>query len=491
MITQNNIHDNPFYKKRFLDFSSTMFTVSLFLFTIAAGFAIAKVGMMMGFLLIFFPIIFMILRSIFKNPVFGYFVIFVINYFALGLTRYVPAPLGLTIDGLLVLTYASIFANNFYRKVDWTPAKTDLSFLAVIWYIYTLFQLVNPESASRVAWFYAMRGVSLYMLLTVPIVFMLVNKMKYIHLFLNLWAVFAMLGLLKGIQQLYLGPDPWEQAWLDRGGDVTHILFGKLRVFSFFSDAGQFGAHMGHTGSTFGIIGLLEKNKKRKILYLFVSFMALYGMMISGTRGAIAVPAGAGMLFLILSKNLKIIIPGALLGLTLLFFFKFTTIGNQNYEIRRMRSGFDKDNPSLQVRLENQRKLKAYMATRPFGGGIGSAGNWGQRFSPGTFLAETPTDSWYVMIWAEQGIVGLYLHLFILFYVIIKSSYIIMTKLKDPEIKAIMSGLASGILGIMLASYGNGVLGQMPTGIILYSSMAFIFMSPALEKSKLAEKMIN
>jgi hypothetical protein len=36
--------------------------------------------------------------------------------------------------------------------------------------------------------------------------------------------------------------------------------------------------------------------------------------------------------------------------------------------------------------------------------------------------------------------------------------------------------------GIMGASYGNGVLGQMPTGILIYVSWAIIFMGLQLER---------
>ena len=152
-----------------------------------------------------------------------------------------------------------------------------------------------------------------------------------------------------------------------------------------------------------------------------------------------------------------------------------------------MRTAFDPNDKSLLVRLENQRKLKAYMATRPFGGGIGSAGNWGQRFTPNTFLANTPTDSWYVMIWAEQGIVGLILHLFILFYIVIKSSFIIMFKIRNDWIRSQMSALVCGMFGIMVASYGNGILGQMPTGILIYSSMGFLFLARKFDAETINE----
>lgn len=167
-------------------------------------------------------------------------------------------------------------------------------------------------------------------------------------------------------------------------------------------------------------------------------------------------------------------VAGFFLIILIYVFFKFTTIGNNNQQIRRMRTGFDPNDRSLQVRLENQKKLKAYLASKPFGGGIGHAGIKAQRYLPNAFLSNVATDSWYVMIWAEQGIVGLVLHVFILFFIIIKSGYLIMFKLKDPEIKLKMSALTAGMFGIMVAAYGNEILGTPPTGILLYISMAIM-----------------
>jgi hypothetical protein len=40
----------------------------------------------------------------------------------------------------------------------------------------------------------------------------------------------------------------------------------------------------------------------------------------------------------------------------------------------------------------------------------------------------------------------------------------------------------------MGASYGNGVFGQLPTGIIIYISMAFVFMGPKLDEEILRIK---
>jgi cell division protein FtsW (lipid II flippase) len=298
-----------------------------------------------------------------------------------------------------------------------------------------------------------------------------------------IWFGISVLAALKGIQQIKIGPDPWENAWLDAGGALTHRIQGRLRAFSIYSDAGQFGAAMGHVGLVAAIMGLGPGPKRRKWLLFGIAVITIMGMLFSGTRGAMFVPAAGAMLYLFLSKNFRVFILGMVLVMGVYGFLRYTTAGNTNYQIFRLRTAVQpSQDRSFQVRLENQQKLKVYLANRPIGGGVGSAGNWGMRFSPNTFLAQTPTDSWFVKIWAEMGIVGLLIHLVILFYLLFRCCLIVW-KLQDPVIRQIMAGLTSGVFGIMVASYGNGLYGQMPTGMIIYLSYVFVFISPSIEKS--------
>jgi hypothetical protein len=100
---------------------------------------------------------------------------------------------------------------------------------------------------------------------------------------------------------------------------------------------------------------------------------------------------------------------------------------------------------------------------------------------PNAFLSQVATDSWYVLVWVEQGIVGLLIHLFILFYTVGKASYKVMFKIRDPLLKLKISALIAGMVGVMVASYGNAVLGGMPTGILVYISMAIMLNSEILD----------
>lgn len=421
---------------------------------------------------IFFGIIYM--YFLFCYPIIGFYTAIALNFILLGLGRYVTGlPLGFGIDGILILTYIALFFNRFKERIDWTPTKKDVTVLVVIWFGYSVFQLVNPEARSVAAWVTG-RGIGFYPLLLVPLTLMFINTHKKLSWFFYIWAFFSILATLKGIMQMVFGVDAAEQAWLNEGSYKTHILFGKLRVFSFYSDAGQFGAHQGYTGVVFFIYALSQKKWLPKVFFILTALLGIYGMVISGTRGALSVPMAGFMTYFVLSKNVKVLSAGVVFLIIVFIFFKYTSIGQGNAQIRRMRTAFDPNDASLQVRLANQKILKNYLASRPFGGGIGHGGTKAQKYVPHAFLSTVATDSWYVLIWVEQGIVGLLLHLGILFYIMGKASFNVMFRIRDPILKYKMSALISGMAGIMVASYGNAVLGQMPTALLIYATMAII-----------------
>ncbi len=426
------------------------------------------------------------LYMLFTKPVVGVYSSVALAFVLIGLGRYVKdIQVGLGMDAILICTYLALFMNRFKERVNWQPANKDITYLSMIWFGYSVFQLVNPEAQSSAAWFSG-RGVSVYMFLLVPLSLLLINNNKRLDAILYVWGAFSVLATLKGIMQLKFGVDAAEQAWLNEGNYKTHILFGKLRVFSFMSDAGQFGANQGYTAVVFTIYSMAQKTKAKKYLFLAIGLLGLYGMIISGTRGAMSVPLAGFMTFFVLRKNIKVLGIGLALLAVVFVFFKYTTIGQGNDQIRRMRTAFDPNDASLQVRLNNQKILKNYLATRPFGGGIGHGGVKAQRYLPNAFLSQVATDSWYVLVWVEQGIVGLLLHLFILFFTVGKASYRVMFKIKDPLLKLKIMALIAGMVGVMAASYGNAVLGGMPTGILVYISMAIMLNSKVLETA--AEK---
>ena len=461
-------------------------TFVLTLLVVTSIFFFAKDNLILGVSILLIPVPLIYLYLIFKFPRISFISALYLNYFAIGLSRYIPAPVGLTVDIMLVLTLVTVIFSQFNHHVDWKLAAKDYTYFAIAWFVMTVLQLFNPEAISREAWFYAMRAYALYTVLTVPLVYIIFNKPNDLDLFINLCVWFTLLAILKGLMQKYVGVDRWEQQWLNQPGNLrTHILFGKLRVFSFFSDAGTYGGTMGYFGALFIILGIHDTQRRKKTILIIVGIMALYAMMISGTRSAIAVPLTSFVIYTLLTKKFKIMMFLGVILFAVFFFFKFTTIGQGNYDIRRMRSAFDGDDASLNVRLENRRLFAEYLHTRPFGGGVGSAGNWGMRFTPNTFLAQTATDGWYVQIWAEQGIVGLVAYLIMMTYFVLKSTFLIFFRIKKPENLYKAIGFTSGAYGLMVSSYSASSLGQMPNTIIVFTSFVLISLMTKWEKDEI------
>jgi hypothetical protein len=443
--------------------------------------ALSQLGLMVGGALIGIPFVVAYLIWVFQSPGVALVSMLYLSFFATGINRYVPAPLGLGVDGLLTLAWLALIFRQF-KYTDWTPMKHDFNLVTLIWFAWLVIEIFNPEAISKTAWFYAMRSMGFYQLLAFGLVFMLWRDPKYLDRLLAIIFVISILGAFWGLKQKNIGLDAAEHRWLYVGGNAeTHVLFGVLRVFSFYSDAGQFGASQAMVCLMAGILFMGPFPLRKRLWFGFVAMMTLVGFGISGTRGALAVPGAGAILYLLLTKNFKLLSLGIIGMATVYYLLRFTFFFQAIEPIKRMRTGLDPDNPSLQVRFRNQVAFRSYLSGRPMGGGVGSAGFWGNRFSPGTFLAETATDSWYVKIWAETGIIGLCIHMWMLGYLLGRGCFIIW-HIRDPALRTKLMALMSGYFGIVIASFGNQVFGQVPTGPILFLSMPLIALGPTFDQ---------
>jgi len=447
----------------------TVLTVIFVLLTINFGIAVPVIGFGASIALLY-------LYKTIRDIRWGFYLLLFANFFSVGLTRYVTLPLGLLIDGILLLLLAVFFLKKF-KDISWKPLSNPVFILVSIWMLINILEIANPQAVSIEAWFYAMRGVVLYFFLTLLIGYLCLDQSKDFNWFIYLWFIFSIIGTLWGMKQFFIGLDGAEKAWLNVPGNLsTHLLFGRLRVFSFYSDAGQFGASQAHTGLVATILALSTPKRRDKVFFSLTALLCFYGMLISGTRGAFAIPVIGLLTYLILIRNFKIVVAGTSVLVIVFVLLKFTFIGQGNYQIQRLRSSLNPQDASLQVRIANQKKLAGYLKTHFLGGGVGSGGYWGQRFSPNTFLANLALDSWYVRIAAEYGYAGLLYYIFMLLFILYKALQTIRNEM-DSQLKKQGIALFCGLSGIIVASYSNQVLGQMPTGILVYLSIVFLTQS--------------
>lgn len=432
-------------------------------------------GILAGFALLGLPIGAVVLAVLWNKPKYGVWGTIIMSFVSAGITRYIAGPWGLTIDILLALSWLSVILNKNI-KINWKFAKNDLVKATLIWFGFLVLEIINPAGNGIVAWFYAMRGIGFYQALTVPLIFLLFREEKDLLTFLNFIIGFSLLGTIWGFKQQIFGVDAAEHHWLyAENHHEEHVLHGVLRVFSYYSDAGAFGSSQAMMALICGILFLGPFKTAKRVKYLVLAVVFLLGFAISGTRGALAVPLGGGIAYLILIKNFKILIAG-FSGMVIVFvILKYTFMFQGVEQVRRMRTALDPNNKSLSVRHDNQKIFARYIADKPFGGGIGTAGFWGARFNPNSLMANTATDSWFTKIWAETGLVGFTLHLMIVGFILGKGAHKIMNMRLEKN-RTYASALYAMFAGALLASYGNQVLIQMPTGILLNFALPFIFL---------------
>lgn len=428
------------------------------------------------------PISFITLIKILESPTFLFYVIFTVNYFMLALGRYMDiSGISVFMDILLMSELIIIFIHGALKKtVEWKYALNTLTLVTFVWMIYCAIEVLNPTGLFR-AWILS-RGIIYYGFFIAVIVSLVIVRYKQIKVLLLLYSIFTLLAIVKALMQKYIGFDPGEKAWLDAGGASTHIILTGTRYFSFFTDAGNFGSNMGCAATVFGIMSFFVTKKYLKVYFGITAALALYAMFMSGTRGAMAVPLGGLVTFVVISRNYKALTAGTVLLAVIYVFFAHTYIGQDNNMIRRMRTSFHpQEDASFNLRRENQKTLANYLKNKPFGEGIGLSGTENQKYSR-RLTTDIAHDSWYVKLWVETGIVGITLYLAGLITVLANCTYIIMKRIKSKELKGVLSAMLCGVAGLMVSAYGNAFFGQMPTTLIVFSFLAIILRGEYIDK---------
>jgi putative inorganic carbon (HCO3(-)) transporter len=437
------------------------------LLPLIAGWMIGTWGTISGLLIVGVPILLLVLVSILVEPKWG-LLIYVNLGFLLGFTRFinVELPLGLALDGVIMLTLMGVILNS--KRMNWQRLHHPVFYMLTVWLFYTILEFFNPEAPYPLAWFFHARFFSLNWFYVAIVILVMPITRADIRLYVKIWLGWSLFACFWAFKQQYIGVAEAEAIWLAQGAAKTHVLWGQLRSFSFYSDASQFGAEMAGVTLVCLIVLIEEKNLLRKVCFIILALLFFWGFAVSGTRSALFVLLGGYPAYLVLRRNIRLLLGGVAAAIPIMAILLFTSIGDSNYQIFRIRSALHpSQDASFLVRLENQTKLKAYLKDLPFGAGIGTSGDMGARFSPEHPASIIPPDSWYVEIWIETGVVGLTLYLLMLVGIITVGSYNVW-HINDPWLSKIMIALLAEFIGIIVMSYSNPTLGQIPTSTILF-----------------------
>lgn len=453
------------------------------------GFFIARWGFAIGYIPLVLSLGFFFLFLLFKLPKLGLFAVLVYSFLLFALIWELDDfPFGIGVECLLLMT---LLASIFDGGTVWKNLKNPLVYTGIIWLAITLLELFNPYDGSLRGWLQEARSVALYPLFFSVLTLLLMRHENDLNIFLFIVIAFSVLASINGVKQLTIGPWPGEQRFLDHGGALTHIIWGQLRVFSFYSDAGQFGASQAHITLLCLVLVLAGIRWWQKCLLILLALLSFYGMLISGTRGALFALIIGLFFAIMLCKKLKIAIVGAVLVILFLGCLKFTHIGSSYYPIYRLRTALDFSDASLNVRIQNQQTLARYLQNKPFGAGLGTIGKWGKEYNSDKFLSTIEPDSYWVKIWASYGIVGLICWFGMMAYMLGQCCGICW-QIQDKTLRVKGIALTAGIAGILFCSYGNEVMNAFPSSAIVWISWGLVYQLPKFENlarlSKITEK---
>ena len=306
------------------------------------------------------------------------------------------------------------------------------------------------------------------------------TMMKYFRLL----AIFSLFSVFWTWKQSTLGLAPAENIWLETRGRVTHVLNGGtlIRYWSTYNDAAGYGIGAAATAVIYIAMAITTKLRSDRIFFGITSALIIWGMFQSGTRTAMVCLIFGLAVVLVLLRSARIIIPSAIFGGIMFGLLVFTDIGNGNQQIRRMRSAFDKDDASANVRTINQEAIRKYMADAPWGLGLSASYDNVPANNKYKKLSTIPPDSEYVYIWVHTGPIGITIFLVLTVVMFLGACQIVFFKLENRALIGIGAGLCGAFAAIQLGGYGNQILMQFPNCLIFYGGLTIVFILPHIEK---------
>ena len=471
----------------FVKYSRLIVYALLLVTSLGIAFLISNYGVVSGVLIIVLLIGIPAVLYIIGDIKFGVILLIVYSFFMPRLSHFTSnlIPLGIIFDVLLLLMLAGLIIKK-WQKNDLSLSKGPISYVIWIWLIYNAFEFFNPMQ-SREAWIYVIRSMAGHMIFYF-IVLEAVDNISFFRKMIAVWIVLAFFGALYGLFQEFHGLLESEVEWIMRD-EVRFKLFynwGRYRKFSFFNDPTVFGILMSYTG-LFCIALLNGPFKLAYKIFLFICGVTMFlSVIYAGTRTAYAmIPAGFCFFALITFQKKVLVITSVIMALAAFIIFSdIKNVGSilTRNSLERIRSAFNPtEDPSYNVRLNNQAKIKPFIKSHPFGAGIGSIGTWGERFNPNSILAGFDADSTYVRIAVELGWVGLLLY-FIFFAVILIVGIRNYYKIKNTELKIYTAGILAVIYSIIIANYPQIAILQIPTIFIFNALVASMVKLGELDK---------
>lgn len=456
----------------------------LFLLFLLALYELGTAGFPAFAIVCSLPFVILYIYVAFKWRMFTFWTLIIINYLIQMKDIPLPVPMSLPNEILQIILLSIAIVDA--RQTSHFERTTNVMLLAlIVWCGFCTLELLNDTCDLGIdfaAWYTGARLMAFQILYTFIVFSIYISSPEILMRYLKLWAILSLFSVFWVWKQQNLGFTTEENAWIQGRGRTTHILNAGtlIRYFSTFSDAANYGINAAATTVAFILFGITSKIKWDRIFFLLTGVLVFWGMFASGTRTAIFCVAAGFIVYIFLSKSVKIAVPFSIVFAIFAFILVFTNIGNSNQQIRRMRSAFNKDDASANVRDINKEAIRKYIQDAPWGIGLGMGYNVpaNNKYAK---LATIPPDSEYVYIWIRTGPIGITIFIITTLIMLAGACYIVLFRLKNRSLMGIGAGFCCAFVSIQLGGYANQVLMQFPNCVIFYGGLSIVYILPFIE----------
>lgn len=379
-------------------------------------------------------------------------------------------PLGTLVDLLLMIMTAGVVLRLSAKK-DWSFIRHPLSLVVGFWILYCALEFLNPWSGAEYGWLYAFRSVAGWFILFYLSLFS-IRRIRQMVVLQRIWLSLSMVGALYGIWQWWVGPNDQEFSWILADSRRFDLLFDgdTLRAFSFFSDPSTFGIICSLSATFLMILSFRPGvSKQRQLLGIIGSIIFLAGAMVSSSKIALILPIVGLVFYTVLTLRKGAIILTASI-LTIWLAIVLLPIENPSWN-RLQQIANPSNSIGYQLRAQNQGWIQPFIHQHPIGTGLGTTGNLGERFAPDAWLSQFPPDSAYIRIVLETGWIGLLLYL-TLMGVTMWTGIRGLFRTNSPRLKAMYHAYLTFCFMVMIGSFAQQIITQLPTGLMFIILMA-------------------
>lgn len=459
----------------------------LFLLFLLALYQLTHAGFQTFAVVCLLPFLVLAIYCAFKWKMLTFWILVFVNYLIQmkDISASIPLPMSLPNEMLQIILLAIAIIDT-RENPHLERCGNLMLFALIIWCGFCTLEVLNDTCNLGIqisSWYTGARMMAFQLLYIFLVFSIYISSPEVLQKYLIIWGTLSLFSVFWVWKQETYGFTVAENIWMETRGRATHIInAGTLtRYFSTFSDAANYGCNAAATAAAFIIFAITTKYKKLRIFFIIVSVLVIWGMFQSGTRTAIFCLAAGLMVYIVLSKSFKIAVPFSIVFAFFAFILIFTNIGDGNQQIRRMRSAFNKDDASANVRDINQEVMKKHIQDAPWGIGIGMGMDNVPANNKYRRLATIPPDSEYVFIWLRTGPIGITTFIITMLMMLWGACWIVMFKLRSKSLIGIGAGFCCAFVSIQLGGYANQVLMQFPNCLIFYGGLAIVYILPFLE----------